>query len=255
VHVGVDTGLVLAEAAQSADVILWDGGNNDFPFVRPDLHVVLIDALRAGHEIDYYPGQAVLRTADVAIVTKTDVASPELTQMAIGSAQKLCPGARIFRAASPVVLDHPELVRGKRVLVVEDGPTLSHGGMSWGAGYIAARAAGAADLVDPRASATPEIARIFREYPHIGPVLPAMGYSVAQRKALKETIERSNADIVIAGTPIDLGVVLALDKIVVRARYDYAEVDEPGLKGEVDHFVAEKLSTATSTRRPSAPDK
>lgn len=238
VHVGVDTERVIAQAAESADLILWDGGNNDFPFVRPDLHVVLMDALRAGHETEYYPGQAVLRTADIAIIAKADSANPAQIRDAMASAEKLCPGATILRGASPVALDRPDLVKGRRVLVVEDGPSLSHGGMPWGAGYVAALSAGANEIVDPRRSAIPELMRIFREYPHIGPVLPAMGYSISQRKALKETIETSDADVIVAGTPIDLKSVLNLKNIVVRTSYDYAEMDKPGLIDEVRRFVS-----------------
>jgi predicted GTPase len=240
VHVGVDTERVINQAAASADLILWDGGNNDFPFVRPDLHIVLTDALRPGHEMEYYPGQAVLRTADIAIVAKADSVSPAQVDKAIDSARNLCPNARILRGASPVTLDHPELVKGRRALVVEDGPSLSHGGMPWGAGYAAAVAAGASEIVDPRRSATPELARIFRDYPHIGPVLPAMGYSLAQRESLKATIERADADIVIVGTPIDLRKVLNLTRTPVRASYDYAEMDNPGLIDEVRLFLAKQ---------------
>lgn len=241
VHVGVDTERVIAQAAESADLIFWDGGNNDFPFVRPDLHVVLMDALRAGHETEYYPGQAVLRTADIAIVAKADSASLAQVRKAMASAEMLCPSARILRGASPVVLDHPDFVKGKRVLVVEDGPSLSHGGMKWGAGYVGAVAAGAEEIVDPRRSAAPELARIFNEYPHIGPVLPAMGYSTTQREALKDTIEKSDADVIVAGTPIDLKRVLNLTKMVVRASYDYAEIDNPGLIDVVRKFVTERV--------------
>lgn len=240
VHVGVDSERVVAQASESADLILWDGGNNDFPFVRPDLHIVLMDALRIGHEMEYYPGQAVLRTADIAIIAKADAASAVQVRDALASAEALCPRATILRGASPVVLDYPDLVRGRRVLVVEDGPSLSHGGMPWGAGYVAALAAGAGEIVDPRRAATPELARIFREYPHIGPVLPAMGYSTTQREALKNTIEGSDADVVIAGTPIDLKSVLNLNKVVVRVSYDYAEMDNPGLIDAVRKFAAQR---------------
>lgn len=237
VHVGIDTARVVAQASRCADLILWDGGNNDFPMVRPDLQIVLVDALRGGHETEYYPGQAVLRSADVVVVTKTDSATPAQVQRALDSARQICPNARLLRATSPVQLDDPDAVTGKRVLVVEDGPTLTHGGMPWGAGYVAARAAGAAQIVDPRTSATPDIARVFLDYPHIGPVLPAMGYSHAQREALKQTIEQSVADVVVTGTPIDLKALLDIRRVFVRARYDFAEADVPGLWDEVESFA------------------
>lgn len=238
VHVGVDTARVAARAALEADLILWDGGNNDFPFLRPDLQIVLVDALRPGHEALYHPGETVLRMADVVVIAKTDAASPAQVREAAEGAMRINPRARLVRAASPVRLDDPGLVAGKRVLVVEDGPSLTHGGMPWGAGYVAAKAAGAAQIIDPRLSAAPGIAALYRDYPHIGPVLPAMGYSPAQLLSLKQTIEHSAAEVVVTGTPIDLRALVDAGKTIVRARYDYAEVDAPGLWGEVETFLA-----------------
>jgi predicted GTPase len=208
VYAGVDYERILASAETEADLILWDGGNNDFPFLRPDLHVVLVDALRPEQVDTHHPGEAVLRMADVVVVAKSDAASAESVQRAIEGARRIHPQAKVMRGASPVRLDDPDAVRGKRVIVVEDGPTLTHGGMTFGAGYVAASRAGAAS---------------------IGPVLPATGYSEPERAALAHAIDASDAEVVVSGTPHDLAGLLGLVKPVVRARYDFAEVDSPGL--------------------------
>ena len=239
VYAGVDYAAILARAEQEADIVLWDGGNNDFPFVRPELHVVLVDPLRPGAELTHHPGEAVLRMADIVVVAKSDAATDADIATVTANARRANPGARIVRGASPVTLDDPEAVRGKRVLVVEDGPTITHGGMAYGAGYVAARAAGAAEIVDPRAGATPEIAAVYEQYGHIGPVLPALGYHPAQLKALARTINGSTAEAVVMATPCDLRKVIEITKPVVRARYEFADAEEFGLGALVDGFLDE----------------
>jgi predicted GTPase len=238
VHAGVDTARVLARASEGADLILWDGGNNDFPFVRPDLHLVLADALRPGQEIAFHPGETCLRMADAVVVTKCDAARPEDVAQVCENARRANPRARLVRSRMPVRLDAPEAVRGRRVLVVEDGPTITHGGMAHGAGLLAARAAGAAAIVDPRTAADSLIAAVYAAHPHIGQVLPATGYSPEQLDALRRTINRAAADVVVSATPIDLGALLALDKPVVRARYEFEDGEAPGVADIVDRFLA-----------------
>jgi len=244
VHAGVDYAEVLALAEAGADVIVWDGGNNDFPFLRPDLHLAIADALRPDQVTTHHPGETVARMADVVVLNKVDAAASADVQRLADAVRAVNPRARIVRTASPPQLADAAAVRGRRVLVVEDGPTLTHGGMSYGAGFVAATRAGAAELVDPRASATPEIAEVFARHPHIGRVLPALGYGEAQRAALRRTIEASAAEIVVSATPMDLAALLGLSKPVVRVRYDLVEVDEPGLGAIVDAFVSERLSRA-----------
>jgi len=238
VYAGVDYVGVIEQAGREADLILWDGGNNDFPFVRPDLHIVLVDPLRPGDETAYHPGETVLRMADIVLVAKGDAADPGAVQQVIDSARRANPHAAIVRGSMPVRLDDAAAVCGKRVLVVEDGPTITHGGMPHGAGYVAARQAGAAAIVDPRAFAAPEIAAVYATYPHIGPVLPALGYSPAQLEALRRTINSARADVVVAATPIDLAALIAIDKPVVRARYEFIDSETPGLVAELDRFLA-----------------
>jgi len=244
VHAGVDYAEVLALAEADADVIVWDGGNNDFPFLRPDLHLAIADALRPDQVTTHHPGETVARMADVVVLNKVDAAASADVQRLADAVRAVNPRARIVRTASPPRLADAAAVRGRRVLVVEDGPTLTHGGMAYGAGFVAATRAGAAEFVDPRASAAPEIAEAFARYPHIGRVLPALGYGEAQRAALRRTIESSAAEIVVSATPMDLAALLGLSKPVVRVRYDLQEVDEPGLGAIVDAFVAERLSGA-----------
>jgi predicted GTPase len=237
VFAGVDYADIVARAEQEADVILWDGGNNDFSFVRPDLHIVLVDPLRPGHETTHHPGEAVLRLANIVVVAKTNSAAAADVQTVIDNAKTIAPSATIVRAASEVRLDDPSMVTGQRVLVIDDGPTITHGGMAYGAGYVAATEAGAAEIIDPRASAVGEIIDVFDKYPHIGKVLPAMGYSAAQLDDLAATINGSSADVVVAGTPSDLGHLMKLNKLVVRARYDFKEVGEPKLSVLVNRFI------------------
>ena len=238
VYAGVDYVSIIEQAGRESDVILWDGGNNDFPFVRPDLHIVLVDPLRPGHECAYHPGETVLRMADIVLVAKADAAEATAVQGLIDNVRRANPTAAILRGSMPVRLDDAAAVAGRRVLVVEDGPTITHGGMPHGAGYVAALRAGAAAIVDPRAAAAPAIAAVYALYPHIGPVLPAMGYTPAQLEALRQTINAASADVVVAATPIDLAALIALDKPVVRARYEFADSETPGLAAELDRFLA-----------------
>jgi predicted GTPase len=240
VYAGVDYGAIVERAGAEADILLWDGGNNDFPFLRPDLHLVLVDPLRPGHETSHHPGEAVLRMADIILVAKVDSAADADIQAVTEAARRINPGAAVIRGASPVTLDNPEAVRGRRVLVVEDGPTLTHGGMAYGAGFVAATRAQAATIVDPRSAATEAISAVFDQYPHIGPVLPAVGYNPEQLQALEATINAAAADVVVAATPCDLGALLQLDKPVVRARYEFAEAGVPGLGTLVDAFLRER---------------
>lgn len=237
VFAGVDYAAILAAAETEADIIVWDGGNNDFPFIRPDLHIAIADALRPRQIATHHPGESVARMADVLVINKVDAASLEDVTTAIQGLRAINPTAPILRAASPVRLDEPAAVKGRRVLVVEDGPTITHGGMPYGAGHVAALAAGAAEIVDPRPSAVSEIAAVFVAYPHIDKVLPAVGYGPAQLQALAATIRASAADVVVSATPIDLARLIAIDKPIVRARYEYAEVGEPALSTFVDAFL------------------
>lgn len=240
VYAGVDYARILARAESESDVILWDGGNNDFSFVKPDLHIVMVDPLRPGHETTHHPGEAVLRMADIVVVAKTNSAAEANVQNVIESSRNIAPKATIVRAASEVSLDQPERVKGKRVLVVDDGPTITHGGMAYGAGYVAAIKAGAADIVDPRSMAVGDIAEVYTKYRHIGKVLPAMGYSPKELSELAATINASKADVVVAGTPSDLGHLMQLNKPVLRARYDFKEVGEPRLSDLVTRFLNER---------------
>ncbi len=226
--------------AREADVILWDGGNNDFAFVRPDLHIVLVDPLRAGNETDHYPGETVLRMADVVVVAKVNSAAEADIQAVIDSARRINPTATIVRGASPVRLEDPGAVRGKRVLIVEDGPTITHGGMAYGAGYVAASAAEPREIVDPRAAAHADIAPVYENYPHIGKVLPALGYHPAQLAALRATINACDAEVVVSATPCDLAALIDIDPPVVRAFYEFDEAGEPGLGSLVDAFLQEQ---------------
>jgi predicted GTPase len=237
VFAGVDYARILVLAEAEADIIVWDGGNNDFPFIRPDLQIVLVDPLRPGHETTHHPGEAVLRMADIVVVAKTNSASEADIHSVTETARRLAPKATVVRAASLVSLDDPAAVAGKRVLVVDDGPTLTHGGMPYGAGYIAAIQAGVAEIVDPRLSAVGDIAQVFRQYPHISKVLPAMGYSTKELDELQATINASSADVVIVGTPSDLSHLMGLNKPVVRARYEFAEVGEPRLSVLIGDFL------------------
>jgi len=237
VYAGVDYAQIVMRAEQEADVILWDGGNNDFPFLSPDLHIVLVDPLRPGNEDSHHPGEAVLRMADVIVVAKVNSASDSSVQQVTEAARAINATAPIVRAMSPVTAENPELIRGKRVLVVEDGPSVTHGGMPYGAGYVAAVAAQAAEIVDPRADAVGEIADIYAQYPHIGAVLPAVGYHPSQLESLRATINAVAADVVVVATPCDLPALIVIDKPVVLVRYEFAEAGEPGLRALVEGFL------------------
>jgi predicted GTPase len=240
VFAGIDYAEILARAEREAGVILWDGGNNDFPFIRPDLLIVLADPLRPGHETSHHPGEAVLRMADIVLIAKVNSAADADVQRVAETARRLNPRAQILRGASVVQLSEPEKLAGKRVLVVEDGPTLTHGDMAYGAGYVAAVEAGVGEIVDPRAFAAAEIADVYRRYPHIGKVLPAVGYHPRQLQALQETINAAPADAVITATPCDLAALIAIDKPVFRAGYEFAETGEPALGALIDRFLQDK---------------
>jgi predicted GTPase len=237
VYAGVDYAAIAMQAATEADLILWDGGNNDFPFLRPDLHIVLVDPLRPGHETSHHPGEVVLRMADVVVVAKVDAAAAADIQRVTETVRAINPRATVVRGASPITLEQAELVKGRRVLVVEDGPTTTHGGMPYGAGYVAATQAQAGTIVDPRAFAVPAIATIYAQYPHIGRVLPAMGYSAAQLEGLRQTLNRADVDVIVAATPIDLAALIAVNKPILRARYEFAEVETLGLTHVVEQFL------------------
>jgi predicted GTPase len=240
VFAGVDYRAIVARAEQEADLIVWDGGNNDFPFVRPDLHIVMVDALRPGQATSYHPGETVLRMADVVVINKVDAASSADVQCVTDEVRAVNPRAAVVRAASPVRLDDPAAVRGRRVLVVEDGPTITHGGMPYGAGYVAATTAGAAAIVDPRDCAVPQVRAIYDQYPHIGRVLPAVGYGPGQLQALSESIAAATADVVVVATPMDLAALIRISKPVVRARYEFADAGEPALGELVEAFLTER---------------
>lgn len=238
VFAGVDYAAIAEAAAKEADMLIWDGGNNDFPFIRPDLLIGVADALRPDQVDTHHPGETVARMADVLLMSKTDAASPQDVAVLEQRLRAANPKAPILRGLSPVRLDDPDAVRGRRVLVIEDGPTLTHGGMAYGAGTIAARAGGAALFVDPRSFAAPALRWVFDTYPHIGPVLPAIGYDAAQLRGMEETIAACDAEVVVSATPIDLGALIRVDKPMVRARYTFAEDPATPLSAEVNAFLA-----------------
>jgi len=230
VYAGVDYEAILRQAEKEADVILWDGGNNDLPFYKPNLHITVADPHRPGHELRYHPGEANLRLADVIVINKVDTANPDSVAQVRRSIAEVNPSAMVIEAASPITVSgDPNELRGKKVLVVEDGPTLTHGEMAYGAGLIAAKRFGA-EPVDPRPYAVGSIAATYKKYPTTGPVLPAMGYGDAQVKELEETINRTPCDVVLIGTPIDLRRVLKIAKPAVRVSYDLQEIGQPTLE-------------------------
>ncbi len=229
VFAGVDYAAILELAQHECDVLVWDGGNNDLPFVRPDLHIVVVDPLRPGDEISYHPGEANLLLADVVVVNKIDSAERDAVERVLAHVEAANPLATVVMARSPVTLDPGPPLAGKRVLVVEDGPTLTHGGMAFGAGTVAASKEGAAELVDPRPFAQGSIADVFRRYPQLGAVLPAMGYSDEMTRELEATIEAADADVVVSGTPIDLAHVVTTRHPIRRARYEIEEIGRPTL--------------------------
>ncbi len=231
IYSGVDYGMILKAAESEAEVILWDGGNNDLPFYRPDLHICIADPLRPGHEMLYHPGEANFRRADVIVINKCDSADPKAIEAIEAQAAKVNPKARVLRANSPATCEKPELVKGKRVLVIEDGPTLTHGGMTYGAGVVAAKKLGAAEIVDPTPYAVGSIKATYEKYPNAQGILPAMGYSPLQIAELEATIEKTPCDAVISGTPIDLTRVLKIGKPATRVRYELEPL-VPGLLEE-----------------------
>ena len=228
VFAGIDYGAILARAEQEADVVVWDGGNNDTPFIRPSLHLVVVDPHRPGHELRYHPGETNLRMADACVVNKIDTAPKEGVEAVLESIRSVNPDAAIVRAASPFEVEQDtHEIAGKRVLAIEDGPTLTHGEMSYGAAVLAAKEGGASELVDPRPFAVGSIKDTFAKYPHVTQLLPAMGYGRKQMEELRETIARSDADLVLIGTPIDLRRVIELDKPALRVTYRLQEIGEP----------------------------
>jgi len=230
VYAGVDYERILRAAEQEVDVILWDGGNNDFPFFKSDLQIVVADPHRPGHERSYHPGEMNLFSADVVVINKVDSADAAAVLQVRRNIAAVNPGATVIEAASPIFVDHPEQVRGKRVLVIEDGPTVTHGEMGYGAAWVAAQRLGAAEVIDPRPFARASIAGVYQKYPTIGRVLPAMGYGKKQMKELQDTINRSDADLVLIGTPIDLGRLMKINKPTQRVRYDLQEIGTPTLE-------------------------
>jgi len=230
VYAGVDYEAILRQAEQEVDIILWDGGNNDFSFYIPDLSIVVADPHRPGHEIGYHPGETTARAADVFVINKVDTANPENVITVRNNLFLLNPKATVIEAASPLFVDDPDAIRGKRVLVIEDGPTLTHGEMAYGAGYIAARRFGAAEIVDPRPFAVGSIAETFRKYPKTGIILPAMGYGDEMVHELEQTIENSDVDLVLIGTPIDLTRIMKINKPHQRVRYELQEIGQPTLE-------------------------
>jgi predicted GTPase len=240
IYAGVDYEAILREAEKDpagCDVILWDGGNNDFPFYKPDLMITVADPHRAGHELRYYPGEVTLRLADVVVINKIDSAAPEAIQEVRESIEKVNPKAIVIDGASPIKVDDASLIRGKRVLVVEDGPTLTHGEMKIGAGIVAARKFGAAALVDPRPFTVGRLSETFRLYPGIGTLLPAMGYGEQQLKDLETTINNTDCDSVIIATPIDLNRIIKIKKPNTRVYYDLQEIGKPDLAEVIDDFI------------------
>ena len=237
VFAGVDYAAILAAAEAEADLLIWDGGNNDFPFIRPDLHITVADALRPDQVDTHHPGEAVARMADVLLINKTGAAPPADVAALAVRLRTINPTATILRGDLPVRLDDPDAVRGRRVLVIEDGPTVTHGGMRSGAGFVAAQAAGAV-IVDPRPFAAPVLRAVFAANPHLGPVLPAFGYSSAHLAALTETIAAAQVDLVVSATPIDLAALIEIGKPVVRARYAFQEDAAAPLSAIVDAFTA-----------------
>ncbi len=233
VYAGVDYAEILRRAESEADVILWDGGNNDTPFYRPDLHLTLLDPHRPGHELTYYPGHANFLMADVLVVNKVDTAPAEGLRQVLENCARHNPGARVVQCRSAITVDRPELIRGKRALVIEDGPTLTHGGMEVGAGWFAARDAGAAEILEPAAWAQGSLRETYESYPNARRILPAMGYGDAQIRDLEATIRATPADVVVEGTPIDLGRILETDKPVVKVRYELEELEAGGIEAAI----------------------
>ncbi len=237
VYAGVDYEKILRQAEEEADIVIWDGGNNDLPFYASDLHIVVVDPHRPDHAERYFPGETNVRMADVVVINKVDTATRENIETARRIALELNPNVTIVDAASPIFVENGEQIKGKKVLVIEDGPTTTHGEMTFGAGWVAAKRYGAAEIIDPRPFAVGTIHDTFVKYPNTGPILPAMGYGSEQTKDLEQTINNSNADIVLVATPIDIRNVIRLEKPGLRVRYDLQEIGEPTLTGILSDFV------------------
>jgi predicted GTPase len=244
VFAGIDYAAILEEAEKEGDVVMWDGGNNDLPFFQPNLLIVVADPHRAGHELRYHPGEANLRMADVVIINKTDTAAAESVEAVRRNIAAANPDARVLSGRSPFAVDRPDLLKGKRVLAIEDGPSLTHGELELGAASLAAREHGAAELVDPRPFAVGSIVETFEQYPDVGRLLPAMGYGAEQIRELAETIRRSDADVIAVGTPVDLVRLIELDRPAVRVTYDLV-LDQPD---EFDDLLRSALSGSSSGR-------
>jgi predicted GTPase len=230
VYAGVDYEAILRQAEQEVDIVLWDGGNNDFSFYKEDLAIVVADPHRPGHEVRYHPGETNIRHADVFVINKVDTASPDAVIAVRNNLNELNPNAVVIEGASPLFVENPEAIRGKRVLVIEDGPTLTHGEMAYGAGWVAARRFGAGEIVDPRPFAVKSIAATYQKYPKTGAILPAMGYGDEQMRDLEATIDRADVDLVISATPIDLTRVIKVNKPMQRVRYELQEIGQPTLE-------------------------
>jgi len=237
IYAGVDYEAILRQAENDADIIIWDGGNNDLPFYKPDVHIVVADPLRVGDELTYYPSEANLRMADVVIINKIDSATPEAVIKLRENIRSVNTKAKIVDAASPIMLERSDMVAGKKVLVIEDGPTLTHGEMRIGAGTVAAQKFGAAEIIDPRPYATGEIKKTYQTYPKIGTLLPAMGYSDQQIRDLEATINKVPCDVVIIGTPIDLKRIVKIKKPALRVTYELEEIGEPSLRTILSEFT------------------
>jgi len=238
VYAGVDYQKILENAENEADIIIWDGGNNDFPFIKPDLWITVADPHRPGHEISYYPGEVNFRSAHVIIINKANTAKRENIEKIKENAKKINPNAKIIEGISDIIVEKPEKIKGKRVLVIEDGPTTTHGGVGYGAGYIASVENGAKEIIDPRPFAVGSIVETFKKYAHLSKVLPAMGYGKEQIKELEETINRCDADVVVSGTPIDLNRILNVNKPIVRVRYGVGKETEKELRHILDEFLS-----------------
>jgi len=238
VYAGVDYEKILREAEKEADVILWDGGNNDTPFYKADLHITLVDPHRAGHETTYYPGETNLLISNLLIVNKVDTADPVKVEQVLETCHKVNPSAEVIKCRSVITVDQPELIKGKRALVVEDGPTLTHGGMTYGAGWFAAKNAGAAEIVDAKPYAVGSIKATYAKYPNAGQILPAMGYGDQQIRDLEATINAVPADVVVEGTPIELRRVLSSDKPIANVTYELEEVEPGTIKRMLEKAVS-----------------
>lgn len=247
IYSGVDYEAIVREAEKEADIILWDGGNNDFPFYKPDLMITVVDPHRPGHELNYYPGETTLRLADIVVINKMDSSSPENIQIVRENIAKVAPNAKVIDGASPLSVDKPELIKGKRVLVVEDGPTLTHGHMKIGAGTVAAQKYGAAEFVDPRPFVVGKLADTFKTYPNIGTLLPAMGYGDQQVADLEATINKVDCDTVVIATPIDLSRIVNIKKPTAKVEYELQEIGKPNLCELIRDFLKEKnIATKSS---------